>query len=243
MSSNGFLQESLPSLQPTPEPKLPEWVFKQIFEIETSPNFDGYELSDSETKFFHEELELSKEKCFKLCCYTTEQSKTSLWRFERKKRITASKAHKIKNARTNDTRLKYFLEDSSIDHLPDVRYGIEVEETARKFFSEQLGHEVIQLGLCVKHSKPWLACSPDGAFLDKDGDLCLLEIKSPARCKDAEKCDVDYLDENGLLKEKHAYYTQVQLQLYVCNAKMCYFLVWCPNDIICLEIARNEEFI
>ena len=26
-------------------------------------------------------------------------------------------------------------------------------------------------------------------------------------------------------------------------AKKCFFLVWCPKDIICLEIPRNEEFI
>ena len=101
-----------------------------------------------------------------------------------------------------------------------------------------------QLGLVVKTSKPYLAASPDGLFLTEDGQICILEIKCPYTKRDESSVkDCDFLTEEGYLKKTHPYYTQIQMQIYVCNANLAHFFVYAPKAHHLVQIQRDDEFI
>ena len=51
------------------------------------------------------------------------------------------------------------------------------------------------------------------------------------------------MKQNYGLKENHRYYTQVQLQMYVCKVDYVDFLVWTPIDCIISRVNRNDTFI
>ena len=227
--------------QPPVEAKLPDWIFASVFEIEEDPSLDQ-RLNDEEIQFFKNELILCKEKAFELCQLTTNQSRSNLWLVERRKRLTATKCHKIVHAKSKKKRLDYLLQTKSLEGLPQLKYGIENEDIAREVYEKGTGNKVEKLGLVVKTSKPYLAASPDGVFL-KDGELYLLEIKCPFTKKEATDLhDHECLSEEGYLKKNHQYYTQIQMQMFVCNAKKCHFFLYAPKANHLVEVQFDEKF-
>ena len=156
--------------------------------------------------------------------------------------ISGSKAHQIIHARTDHTRLSYFLEVKSLSHIESVSYGLQMEETARKRYMDISDHKVEKLGLFVCHQFPWIAVSPDGVF--KIGDeISLLEIKCPYSCKDSSIENVPYLDKNGNLKKSHMYFTQIQLTAWVCNCKKAYLFVYTSKEQKIIEVNLDEHFV
>ena len=61
-----------------------------------------------------------------------------------------------------------------------------MEETARKKYEEIIGKSVFVPGLVIKPEKPWLGASPDGAFINDDGNLKLVEIKCPFSARESD---------------------------------------------------------
>lgn len=169
---------------------------------------------------------------------TLGQAQNKKWFQERKARISASMAHKIYRARKKETRLKYFFQ-TTVD-LPNFKYGRETEPVAKEAYEKKTGNVVLDSGLVVKAEQPWLCGTPDGFVVSREG-LFTLEIKCPVSCKDGP-IDVDYVI-NGKLKESHAYFTQVQLQMYVCNVQKCHFFVFSAVDSILLHVDRDDHFL
>ena len=138
-------------------------------------------------------------------------------------------------------------------HLPPVkfyigkliliffRYGREMEEMARTRYEEIKGQKVTQVGLVVKEGQSWLAASPDGCWQDEDGSIVVLEIKAPFSCKDKEEIDVPYL-KGETLRSTHSYFTQVQLQMYCCNAQRCDFFVFSQQSYKLITVMFNAKF-
>ncbi len=114
------------------------------------------------------------------------------------------------------------------------------EPIAKDKYSQITSGVMIDVGLVIKRSQPWLCASPDS--LVKIGeDLIVLEIKCPSSCREKE-IKVPYL-KNGELVKSDKYYTQVQLQLYCCNLKKAHFFVYSSADYVLLEIEKDQEFL
>ena len=156
--------------------------------------------------------------------------------------LAGSKAHKILHARTDHTRLSYFLEAKSLSNVEAVKYGIQTEEKARNRYIEITNHDVKSIGLFVSSKFPWLAASPDGLF-KIDTELALLEIKCPFSCKDSTLRNIPYLDKDGNLKKTHVYYTQIQLTAWICGCKIAYLFLYTSKDQKILEIKLDEPFV
>ena len=92
----------------------------------------------------------------------------------------------------------------------------------------------------IKIDEPWLAASPDGIVLDRNENYKLLEIKCPFSCKD-NRIDVKYL-QGGKLQESHAYYTQIQLQMYCTQAKETDLFVFSREDYKIVTIKYDADF-
>ena len=77
----------------------------------------------------------------------------------------------------------------------------------------------------------------------------LIEVKCPYWCHDKSteaENDKDFCltmeDEKYYLGKDHAYFYQVQCQLNVCEIDMRYFVVWSSNEVVCVEITRDQSF-
>jgi hypothetical protein len=116
-----------------------------------------------------------------------------------------------------------------------------MEPTARKKYEDVTGAKVQEAGLVFCEEQPWLACSPDGIIVNTSGELTVLEIKCPIKCRE-DRINVDYL-RDGKLKKTDQYYFQVQMQLYLCKAKKCHFFVFSTADYLLIEIDRDEAFL
>jgi len=194
--------------------------------------------------FYNENIVCSREKAKNIFGNTLSQSASSLWFAERLVRISASSAHCLAHARTNETCLKYFRKKPFT--CPAMEYGKASEPLALKRFTQYTGAKVFPSGLVISNTNPWLCGTPDGLFsLDTWGlgeGIGVLEIKCPYSCRDAKKIDVPYINWPEL-KKNHPYYTQVQLQMYLCNAKFALFYVFSPADSQLIKVERDNLFI
>ena len=111
---------------------------------------------------------------------------------------------------------------------------------------------VTKSGLVMDVSHPFIGASPDGLV----DCLCCgkgtLEIKCPYSCRDqafeeASKDKSFCLQSNDsgdlLLTNDYAYYYQVQMQMEVCQAKYCDFVMWSKDQLLCQRVSYNEQFI
>lgn len=140
--------------------------------------------------------------------------------------------------RRKETRLNHYFRH--IGDNKNLQYGREKEEEARSKYIEVTGFPAITTGLVICQEQPWLACSPDGIIFT-DFEPILLEIKCPKTCENG-KIVTDYLSD-GKLKRSHQYYTQIQLQMYICNIKKCDFFVYSSADYFLERVDLDMPFL
>ena len=239
------LAQALPEVTLPDIPDLPECfkvkVFPDIFSINLESD-SLLKLTPALQNNYINHIVVTSAKAAEICKNTCDQSNSEIWRKERKYRITASRAHKIKNARKDEKRLEYFFDDlTSLDNLESVRYGMDLEASAREKYQELSGNQVFTPGLVIKIEEPWLAASPDGLVLDHNDNYKILEIKCPFSCKEKE-IDVKYIV-NGKLLESHPYFTQIQLQMYVCQAKETDLFIYSSVDYKIIPVKYDADFV
>ena len=71
----------------------------------------------AEKEYYRTNIQMSNVKKFRTCCLTMNQSLSSVWKAERRKRVTATKAHKIVRALTERSRLNYFAEGKRLEGM------------------------------------------------------------------------------------------------------------------------------
>lgn len=156
------------------------------------------------------------------------QSDCPAWFEARKCRISASRAHSVKTRKGNfDTLVANLMKDNKFKSAATT-YSIRMEKLAFTIYSsmaQQRDFTLFKMGVIVKKSQPWLCCSPDGIAVGPGGNpKRMLEIKCPYSCKtkppisfESHTSNLPYLqipeNNNIEIKESHAYYTQIQMQL------------------------------
>ncbi|CAN7941452.1 unnamed protein product [Ixodes hexagonus] len=123
---------------------------------------------------------------------------------------------------------------------PAIRYGIENEPRAFDAYTAlaTAAHDEVTFrrpGLTIAKGRPFLAATFD---LLVDCSCCgkgVPELKCPYKLRNAplksaakEKDSCINLADDGYLalKETHAYYYQVQLQMFACNVEYADFVLW-----------------
>ena len=137
-------------------------------------------------------------------------------------------------------------------------YGQETEDVARQAYLKlmRLTKPALTVrkvgGLCVSVSQPWLAGSPDGAVQDpSEAEEGLLEIKCPSSAvgttlfKCARKRTFCLRKENRKLqlKKSHAYFYQIQVQMFVACKPWCDVCVYTPSEFFVQRIRYDPNFI
>lgn len=98
------------------------------------------------------------------------------------------------------------------------------------------GVAVFPSGFVASVEEPWLGASPD-AIVDllTNG---IVEVKCPFVCREctleevangSKPFCVQSTPDGLVLDRSHSYFHQVQVQLFVCKAKFCDFVVWSPR--------------
>lgn len=109
-----------------------------------------------------------------------------------------------------------------------TNWGTVNEAGAVSEFEMRTGHTVEPCGFYTKEE--WLGASPDGLV----GTSGLLEVKCPFSLRDKTTPVFK------TAKMQLHYYSQMQVQLYVTDRKICYFYQWAPNGDE-LEIVPYDE--
>jgi len=148
------------------------------------------------------------------------EQRTPIWYETRRSLITASDAAAAIGVKPYDSyrgcpRAEALLKKVENKKLNNqfVRHGIKYEDECRDLFASMVGEEVLDHGLVVHASLPWLGASPDG-ICTRSGKL--LEIKCPLKREILP----------GHIP--HHYYPQVQTQMEVCDFDFTYFVQYKP---------------
>jgi hypothetical protein len=196
-------------------------------------------------KYFKKNVAITKPQ---LAEETVDQAANPVWREERKCRISASRAHKIAHARTEEKSMEYFMDDgSNISEIPAIKYGRETEPIAKRVYEQRTGTKILPAGLVVSKKHNWLCASPDGFInVAEEGEkenLWVLEIKCPYSCRGGEINVPYYKGGQGLLRS-HSYFTQVQLQMYCSELTMAQFMIYSsPGTWVLMSVARDDSFL
>ena len=187
---------------------------------------------------------------------TRMQSECSAWYEVRQKRITGWKCGQILTQKSRTPALlKNILYTKPMCNVPaPIKWGQENECTARQAYvkymqmSGQVNLTVRKCGFIIRPERGWLGSSPDGVVLDTaDKSFAgLLELKCPytkEACQDPNfYCSLSDND-SIILKRAHAYYHQIQLQLYVSSDmyKWCDFCVYTTKGILTERIYPDSK--
>ena len=79
----------------------------------------------------------------------------------------------------------------------------------------------------------------------------VIEIKSPIKARmpltelaiSGESFCMEYVNREYISKKDHAYYYQVQVQMFLTQAKACYFFVYSREVFLCQTILFDEAFL
>ena len=139
-----------------------------------------------------------------------------------------------------------------------TRYGQKHEVVALQAYVQRkqqvsTGYSCANSGLVVCTTEPWLAASPDAFADDPVHGKGIVEVKCPYSCRDMplkSACEkrsfclqVDDTGHDLSLKRQHAYFYQIQLQLYVTECTWCDLVVWTPQEVFVQRIAKEEGFV
>ena len=194
---------------------------------------------------------------------TRTQRENSLWYEVRFKRLTGSKSSQVlcQKSWTPSLLQRIIYQKPFIFTPAPIQWGIDHEITARRKYTAFM-HEshsnltVEDCGFFIHPQEGWIGASPDGVVHDPSHNPPhgILEIKCPysMREKPLSECCQDcnfycFIDETGRfrLKRDHAYYHQVQVQLFVCSDqyKWCDFCVYTTKGVMVERIWTDCDWI
>ena len=216
-----------------------------------------YVLNDTIKQFYDAQIVMSRESIINLCSETIDQAMSSKWEQARSIRFSASTTiHKIKIRKTKT--VKTLLEELFFPKkisVPSIKYGKDNESVARKLYETMSNKQVKEVGVIVSKYQPWLCASSDGIVIEDGCIVGLVEIKCPSSCEkvpvvdvENKRCNVTYLEyveDEIILQKSHVYYTQCQIQMYVCGLNKCDLFVYSPveNGSYIITVDRDELFI
>ncbi|KAK3108711.1 hypothetical protein FSP39_013948 [Pinctada imbricata] len=220
----------------------------------------GTEILKTQCEQFHfnlKEVCTDKQGPFQLD-KTVGQSDSKEWMLQRKCRVTASVAKDVACIKTGHTGVlkRILYTDSPL--TPAIIYGQKNEKKALESYIEKNPQYTIDsTGLWINPKYPGLGCSPDGIFNDTQSTTGLIEIKCPYVLKNVSPCmaqkSMTMKEEKNFfctfqsdgtlrLKRNHKYYYQIQMQLAICEQKVCDFVIWSQHGMSVERIQMDESF-
>lgn len=217
--------------------------------------FSKNDLTKEELQFYESHVQHTEKEALQICADTRGQNNTK-WRRERKLRITGSRCHTYftyvpKDAISWENKVSKMLADNFTGNHA-TRYGKECEQSAINKYSSITRNVVTKIGFIIHPKVPWLGYSPDGIVFKNSSPAILLEVKSPLLGKTitaaqlAKEKKLAYIKndgENFILNPTHAYFSQVQLGMFLLNLTITHFVVYSQVEPLILTVHKNDKHI
>ncbi|KAK7575869.1 hypothetical protein V9T40_007204 [Parthenolecanium corni] len=207
------------------------------------------EIYAAKREEFMSKMALSAEEREHLEESTRGQAATTLWKEERRKRITASifgNVCKMKE-NTSSARMVENIVAPNFRGTYSTSYGNRMEPLAKAKFEAEKNITLENCGLLIHPNYPFLGASPDGLISNNQ----VLEIKCPSTLSENtmdevrakfEDGKIRCLDRNGVLISNDNYFYQIQGQLEISNRESAIFLMYGPHFMYCQEVKRDKDF-
>ena len=140
------------------------------------------------------------------------QAQTDMWFTKRASMISATDFSVILglgHGKTQNDLLQKKLYNTRTTDTVHTLHGKKFEPVAIEILEKRKNIQIKEIGFTISEKTPFLGATPDGITIE-DGKIKLIEIKCPLT-RQIDGC-VPY-----------GYYTQIQLQLYVCDVQECLF--------------------
>ncbi|XP_066023281.1 uncharacterized protein [Pocillopora verrucosa] len=193
---------------------------------------------------------------------TIGQSENEAWHDYRKGRLTASNFYrvytKVETLKTKGGDAQELVDtiqgksNGPSEHLPALKYGRNMEKVAKDkyvklFQREHKDAKFRECGLFIDESDQFIGASPDLLVECSCCGLGVLEVKCPYSIVNdlPSEDNLSYLVKiNGkiVLKEKHAYFAQIQGQMAVTKRTWCHFLVYTQKGYHLELIKFNNDY-
>lgn len=189
---------------------------------------------------------------------TKQQSGTPLWFAFRAGRVTASTAHAACHTPLLCPSLslvkRMCYPDEHSFSCPATEWGRAKEKVAREAYIAEASKRHFdfrceQSGLHISSTHPFLAASPDGLVSCACCSDGIVEVKCPFKAQSVEEasqrknsCLERCPDGILRLKRRHAYFCQVQVQLFACQRNYCDFVLWTLSDFHLERISIDPGF-
>lgn len=219
---------------------------------------DILKSSDGKEEFQRKLSNLSKRDIRMIERFTRGQSNNQSWFYYRRSIITGTIVYRIRNAvlnddRENDNINKAIAKEVSVPlYYPAIIWGQEHEIDGVQAFLryyKKRHHDVkfVQRGLMLDEEMPFIGGSIDGLV---SCNCCYEDIILEIKCAYSARTDsapvdwrkLQYINKNGSLRKKHAYYAQTQTYLAIYKLQAAYFVVWTPAESLILKIKYDERF-
>ena len=138
-----------------------------------------------------------------------------------------------------------------------MKHGRKHEKAAlKKLFDNIKPRKVYKSGLITSILVPFLAGTPDAIIIDKDGNRAVVEVKCPETIVSKQRTldQFNWIVTNELgkavaIRETHAYFYQIQFQIFLAKCDYGYFYVHSPDslstdqELMILKINRRDDLI
>ena len=147
----------------------------------------------------------------------------------------------------------------SCDPQNAMEWGLVHEDSARNAYYRVKNKKHYKLcplskGVLICKNKPMIVASVDNIRTCKCRIGCqdiVVEYKCPWKHRDEPAREAFLTPEIGgtvikktfSLKETSSYYSQVQVQMFVCGLSLCDFVVWTKKGIFVVPVPFDEEFV
>ena len=232
----------------SPEPQLADQALPVpiLEELLLSPDFVSLATNAQQIEFVKSRLRTNSTTIIEISSLTIGQRDNPSWHQLRKGRLTASNFGCVLDAkRVTPSLIKRLLGEYDLSRVKAVAWGVTNEAEAIKEFTKQTKLQVVQTGLWLDESGI-LGASPDG-LVDSN---YVLEVKCPYTQRNEsieeslkQKGFCLEVTDNGItLKNTHAYWHQVQGQLYLAKREICFFVVWTIKWTKICQIHRDPSW-
>ena len=203
-------------------------------------------------------LTLNQEQARNIELYTRGQELSKDWFRYRTGRVTASRLQSFVPTRPSISLIKAICYPESTQFSTKAtRWGCEHEKTAQEAYLQKIVGEHSDLsisdrGLVIDPRYPHLGATPDGFITCSCCGSGVVEVKCPFCCteksfSEASSSSSFSLESTGdgsfKLKETHAYFYQIQLQMRLCEVKYGDFVILSEQELIVLRIAVDDELL
>ncbi|VEN49574.1 unnamed protein product, partial [Callosobruchus maculatus] len=226
-------------------------IMDELVDVESIVFSEGYLKAEDKEAYLLNKLSLKEADIYDISVKTRGQSENDMWLIARKNRLTSSNFGAVLAASRRNkcppSLFRKLTESYTLDGIKAIQWGKQHEANGVKVLEERGNFKVQQTGIWLR-TCGYLGGSPDGLV----EDYGLVEVKCPFKLRASTSLmhdlkDKSYIlffnDSNELvLNTNHDYYHQIQGNLWLTNRKICYLVIWTPNESLIYNISIDNDW-